>query len=159
MINQMQRDVIRKYFYGTRGPVILATLGTTVAFLIGVISKEKNVMIGLPLLCLIAAWIWSMVSKIAPNPGAEQEYDNQIEKDIADLSVRALDKLGLVNEQVSLIEPLKVKGPYYGYKEYDLDSRKGPIVQLLILALKVVLFVVYLPYVGIKTIIIYIHLY
>ncbi len=152
MINQTQRDAIRKHFYGTRGPAILAILGTLAACIIASIltaSTQKPGFMWLPILCLLAAGIWALAEKILPDINGENQYDAQIDADIKDLSVRALDKLGLVSEQVSMIEPIKVKGPYYDYTEYRLDKRNKSFLRSY---LKVIFFWVYWIYLVVKLI-------
>jgi len=123
MINQAQRDSIKRYFYGSKGPLLLATVGTFVSLVIAALTKSGGFVM-LALLCLIAAGIWSVVEKYIPNPASEQNYDQQVSQDLVDIAVRALEKLGLVAEQVSLIEPIKVQGPYYGYSEYYTEDAK-----------------------------------
>lgn len=150
MINQIQRDAIRKYFYGTKGPAVLATLGTVCAFFIGVLLHRNKLFITLPALCLLVAAIWKLKERFAPDVEGEKQYENQLEQDMTDFAVRALEKLGLVSEQVSMIEPIKVRGPYYDYTEYDVDKHKSSTIQKLLSSIKILCCFIYLPYIGIK---------
>lgn len=150
MINQAQRDAIRKYFYGTRGPIILATLGTVGATILGALFAKVAIacVFVFPLLCLLAAAIWALKEKFMPDVKGEAAFDTQLNADITDLSVRALDKLGLVSEQVSMIEPIKVRGPYYDYTELHIATKQSFIK----LFLKIAFWWIYIIYIGVKLI-------
>lgn len=131
MINQAERKAIRKYFYGTKGPLLLATLGTLVmCFLAGVTH-----LVFLPFLTLLAAAVWALKEKFIPDINGENQFDAQLSADIEDLRAKALDRLGLVSEQVSMIEPIKARGPYYGYTEIQLNTKRrtwiGALVSLI----------------------------
>lgn len=150
MLNQEQRAVIRRYFYGTKGPIVLAALGAIPSLWIGaMIADVKGAFIFL-CICLGIAALWALKERFFPDTEGENEYDQQLMMDLTEFSQRALEKLCLVSEQVSLIDPIKVHGPYYGYTEYRKTKQRGPLMSALILLLKILFIEIYLPYLGIK---------
>lgn len=121
----IDRSVVRKYFYGTKGPLLLGIFGTIVAYIIGSAMSGNSYhspKFGptFAFLTIIAAIVWSLVEKFGMKKSQEEVVDACIEADLSNFKERALQKLGLVNEQISIITPIKVLGPYYGYSELKL---------------------------------------
>ncbi|MFB9324987.1 hypothetical protein ACFFSY_03510 [Paenibacillus aurantiacus] len=106
----MDRNVVKKYFYGTKWPLMLGIFGSILMLIMGMGLRGVVIVI-------VAAVIWSLVEKYGVKGSQEQAVDACIEADLSNFSERALTKLGLVSEQISLITPIKVLGPYYDYKE------------------------------------------
>lgn len=155
MINQADRNSIKVYFYGSNGPLLLATLGPVAAVLLSILFRfPVQVALLLILLVLLAALIWALIERFAPNPSAERQYDQQLGMDIEELRSRALEKLGLVSEQISMIEPIRVRGPYYDFHIHvEENKNKGLLTTFLLLFLKIIFWYIYLPYVGIRTVV------
>lgn len=120
-----KRGLVKKYFYGTKGPLLLGIIGTIVGIWVGGVSD-----IGGPLIALsiIGAIVWALYEKFSSKRSEEQAVDACIEADLSNFKERALLKLGLVNEQISIITPIKVLGPYYGYSEVKI--KRGLIGQI-----------------------------
>ncbi|WP_261304018.1 hypothetical protein [Paenibacillus andongensis] len=121
----LDRSVAKRYFYGTKGPKLLGTVGTIIAFMFGhSISSYRGPSYGIifALLTIIGAIIWALVEKFGMKKEQENVIDACIEADLSNFRERALKKLGLVNEQVSIITPIKVLGPYYGHTELKVKS-------------------------------------
>lgn len=181
MFNSYNRDAVRRYFYGTKGPLILATLGTMGALIVGgIIDKGRmssamgmgpfaagpssalnpisyipGTGILLAVVVLLSALIWHLAVRFGANRTLELAVDECLENDLTSLRERALQKLGIVSEQISLIAPIKVTGPYDGFTPYANrnDAVHNPLVRVLLVILKIYFFWIYLPYLGIKALI------
>lgn len=71
MINEINRHPLRKYFYGSKGPMILATLGTVILFLYGLISGNEEVIIPLIVIDLLIALVWWFVGRVVVSSSVE----------------------------------------------------------------------------------------
>lgn len=155
MINQADRSSIKVYFYGSNGPLLLATLGPVALVLLSILFHIPPLAaIIIILLALLAALIWALIERFAPNQTAERQYDHQLELDIEQLRSRALEKLGLVSEQISMIEPIRVRGPYYDFHLYSQKNKnRSKILSFLFLILKIYFWYIYLPFIGIRAVV------
>lgn len=117
MINAAERKPVQRYFYGSAGPKILV--------FVSILLMLTIVLIPACLIGIIAAGIWMLIEKYGMNSYVENHYDALISEDFIQLNKRALDKLGLVDEQVSIIEPVKAYGPFFDYKTEAVARKKS----------------------------------
>lgn len=98
----------RKYFQQTnKKPAIILIV---VGFLFLLSGRGGAIVFGL---LLAAAGGWLLYSQLAGRP-TDHEIDRQAELLMGDLQWQALDKLGLDQDEVKLIDPIVVGGPYFG---------------------------------------------
>lgn len=114
------RSLVRKYFYGTKGPLLLGILGTIAGIFMSGSLSTHSMGTAVIFLSILGAIVWSLFEKFGSKRNEEVAVDACIEADLSNFKERALQKLGLVNEQISIITPIKVLGPYYEYTEVKI---------------------------------------
>lgn len=138
------RVPVVRYFYGTKWPILLVLftilripsfIGGFFNFILGAFQDHTRVKAGITILpemfmfiTLLAALIIYLKEKFRTNSLQEKSIDDYIQADLQDFKERALKKLGLIEEEVSMISPIKVIGPYYGLK--DSYTKRSLIDQL-----------------------------
>ena len=78
MLNQEQRAVIRRYFYGTKGPIVLAALGAIPSIWIGAMIADTEGAFVFLCICLGIAALWALKERFFPDTEGENEYDQQL---------------------------------------------------------------------------------
>lgn len=116
MINSAERGNFVKYFYGSKGPLYLYILGFVCLFTV--------VLIPVSIILWIIAFIWKRIDRRFPNADDEAYYDKQAIVDMQDVIKRGLDKLNLTEEQVELVEPVSMYGPFFNFFEHVKDGYK-----------------------------------
>lgn len=104
------------YFYGSRWPLLIGCV-SVLFLLLGLEFLYKQA----GRFCMtvgewgiVLAVLWFLIDRYRNNPEAEAEYDRVFAENMQRLKDgRGLEQLGLVPEQVSLAEPLKLMGPDY----------------------------------------------
>lgn len=124
--DKSRRSLI-KYFYGSKWPLILVII--TILQIPAIIGRILGLGVVLSVLTLIAALIWFVVERFGSNSKIEAIIDTFIESDFKGFKERALNKMGLVLEQVNLIDPILVKGPYYDFS--DPETSKSILAQII----------------------------
>lgn len=114
------RIPIFKYFYGSKWPIILVIL--TILQIPSLIGRLIGLGSIFSILTLLAAFIWFLAERLNTSAKQEAIIDAFIESDLSGFKERALLKLGLVDEQVSLIDPIKITGPDYDFSKPDEDK-------------------------------------
>lgn len=113
-MNDAEVEKMRKkantYFNGRLAPIILTIIGffTTVIW------------IGY-LLILIGA-VWYVIDKNGSNKGDEENVDKLINYEMYRIHKRAYEKLNVIEEQVSIIDPIKLYGPADDDVNYDTTN-------------------------------------
>lgn len=137
-ISDSDRIPIIKYFHGSKWPILLviltilqipSTIGGLIGGLVGKLSHNiftatawgVGLRVFFPIMTLIVALAWYLVERFIANPKQEAVVDAFVESDLKNFKERALLKLGLIDEQVSIIAPIKVTGPYYGFSQPDIN--------------------------------------
>lgn len=118
------RDDMRKYFYGSFGPLVLLAAGLFLGLLL-LANGEFMIVLNI--------WFFSVIGSIAlgiyqansNNVYAEQQYDSYVAQDLKDFQEKAMERLGIIQEQVELIDPIKGSGPFFDYEQ--LDEKKNNI--------------------------------
>ncbi len=113
-----ERAPVQIYFYGHKWPKILCLLTILqLPYLVGTMIGESigNRDIGMifTMIGLAISGIGYAIDKFSTNAEQEEVIDLLMSEDMKGFTERALDKLGLVSESISQIEPIKVTGPYY----------------------------------------------
>lgn len=108
-----------KYFatFSLKVPVILTVIGVIV-FLVGIGGSAGAVIFGL---LLIAAGVGTIVSKVKGKI-SDEEYDSEIFSNLNNVNKKALDKLGVDEDEVNEIAPITFDG--YVVKGFDY-AKKG----------------------------------
>jgi len=100
------RGEIEKYFYGGGSVGCLAPLLIIVG--IGLMATGVMMMVGIPVVCVgILMYFFKSIGK---NERAEKAYDECVKVDLEYLKKRAVESVGLVDEEYSLIEPIVTVG-------------------------------------------------
>lgn len=115
-----------RYFYGSKWPILLvlcsilglpALLGRLLVRLSG--GGPSLLPVLLTAAALLAALIIRLCERFGTSAEKERAADEYVQSDLEYFRERALSRLGLVEEQISLISPIRVTGPYCGLEEPD----------------------------------------
>lgn len=109
----------RKYFakFSLKAPILLTVFGI-IAFLVGIDKSVGTIFFGL---ILIAAGVGAIVMKVKGRI-SDEEYDNGNILNLKEVNKRALDKLGVDEDEVNEIAPITFDG--YVVKGFDY-AKKG----------------------------------
>ena len=109
----------QKYFakFSLKAPIMITLFGLIV-FLVGVDKSVGTIFFGL---LLIAAGVGSIVMKVKGKV-SDEEYDSGILMNLKEINKRALDKLGVDEDEVNEISPITFDG--YVVKGFD-HAKKG----------------------------------
>lgn len=116
----VDRKLIKNYFE-RKFPVL-----ALVAAVIGVLSLLGGAA-GFGLVMIVGGGAWMAFAYFLKTPATDKQVDECLANDLKDIAQKGLNKMGLIEEEVRLIEPIIVNGPYYSYinKETKLMFKKG----------------------------------
>lgn len=138
--------VLVDYFYGSRYPVFIWVIGVIIVPVVWIILRwilhlifingfwqmveifmlleRINVLVEMVMfLSFVIGLVWRFVERSRTNPEAEAEYDRVFARDLEKFkSEKGLNMLGLVPEEVALVEPLKLVGPDDVMRESKLSG-------------------------------------
>ncbi|WP_261304017.1 hypothetical protein [Paenibacillus andongensis] len=139
-ISDKARMPVVYYFHGSKWPVVLVLLTILqvprgLGALIGKLFSVDHLGLTFSVLTLIAALVWFLVERFRVNAKSEALIDSFIESDLRNFKERALLKLGVVEEQVCLIDQIKVTGPYNGFSDSEIKSSLFRSVQKYVMGL------------------------
>ena len=114
-----ERSAAGKYFYGTKLPLLLGS-GGIFLLVLRLLIRPRSLLISnlsrfilyLGLAAVIAAIIWKLYERFSAKAEWEKEIDEMISINMQEYMKRGLERLGLLPEQVSMIEPIITQGPY-----------------------------------------------
>lgn len=128
MLTETNRGPLRTYFYGSVGPKLIMAETPVCAVLLAMIAESVQIFLVLLLIGEAAGVIWRFIERYAMNGMLEAQYDRCLEADWEDFSQMALQKLGIVSEQISLIQPIKVSGPYDDFEEQRKKRKANALI-------------------------------
>lgn len=112
-MNTMRNDM-KKYFYGTMRPLIL-TLGGIVLGVILMINDSAGIGFMIALISFFAGPLWKQHELTSPDPYAEGKYDEYVKQDMENFKSQALQRLGIIEEEISIAQPISGVGPWFDY--------------------------------------------
>ena len=115
----MERKLIKNYFE-RKFPIPAAVIA-----IIGILSLAGST--GFGLFCILVGGAWAAFAYFLRKPATDEQVDECLAKELEEIGVKGLNKMGLIEEEVYLIKPIIVNGPYYGYinKDAKLMFKKG----------------------------------
>lgn len=119
------RNDAKEFFYGSVWPSVICNLGTWLCILLGFFNEKMFVGAGV---VFISAQIYKLVDrrlKSCPN------WNTYVSQDLARHADRAIEKLGIDASQVSMIDPIRVYGPYQDFDNLVTTATSKGIVALL----------------------------
>lgn len=121
-MNSEIRTDMKLYFYGNIGPLLLTIGGFVIGLfviLIGQIGQGLTVI----LVAIITGPIWKRAQLSATNANAESKYDDYVKEDMKNFKTQAMERLGIVEEQVNILNPVDGVGPLFD--AITPEERKG----------------------------------
>lgn len=151
MLTETNRGPLRTYFYGSVGPKLIMMETPVCAVLLAMIADSAKSLLALLLIGEAVGVIWWFVERYAMNGTLEAQYDRCLETDWEAFSQMALQKLGIVSEQISLIQPIKVSGPYDDFEEQRKKRKINTLISGVITLAVIFLFFQLIATIGIST--------
>lgn len=119
-MNKERKDM-KVYFYGNIGPLLMMILGPILG-IIFIVNKSYNFGFFVFIASIPGAIVWKNYQLTASNAAAEEKYDTYVKEDIEDFKKRAIERLGIIQEEISIINPIEGIGPLLDYKPQQVQG-------------------------------------
>lgn len=105
----------KEYFYGTVWPDVVASAGTWLFLILMLFTQKestKSIMFLLAVFIFVGSRIYKAIDEKMRSYG---NFETAVREDLERHKIRAIEKLGIDESQVHMIDPILVSGPYFDY--------------------------------------------